>query len=470
MNFLKGFFKSMSNSTKPAIGSKIQVKDLVNFVGKIAVIPSSLDYNGMSSKGERLGANKFVDAPLLISTATPNKLNSGSTYWYIVYQCKSPGYKNVTTGGVNLWEDYEFTVVDEQELIEGIKDTLIRTVQNNLAHNMSIGSDPEMFVVDKNNNLIPAFDFLASKTQKRDKTREGFHVYWDGYQAEFETMSNTCLAFHTDSVQAGLDRLLTAARAHNKDAKISLKTLMEISEESRYTAAPEHVDFGCMPSLNAYGMEGIRIPGRDAPLRSAGGHIHFGVGKGIQDKAQQIVFALDAIIGVACVSMFAKFDDPRRRTMYGLAGEYRLPPHGIEYRVLSNAWLMHPAMMNMVFDITRKAFVLGEKGLLERAWIGNKEETIEVINTCNVEKAREILLRNKDMFLKLADAAYPLLDPNPVFNAFYNGAESIIENPEDIESNWLLGQGEKKWIAHGEAQGKNWHKTIIQVVKGKKVA
>jgi hypothetical protein len=65
------------------------------------------------------------------------------------------------------------------------------------------------------------------------------------------------------------------------------------------------------------------------PFRTTGGHIHFGIGKRDDETVSRMVKALDAIIGVACVSLFDGIDDPRRRRMYGLAGEYRLPEYGV---------------------------------------------------------------------------------------------------------------------------------------------
>ena len=37
-----------------------------------------------------------------------------------------------------------------------------------------------------------------------------------------------------------------------------------------------------------------------------------------------------------------------RRKLYGMAGEYRLPAHGIEYRTLSNFWLRSPVLADFV--------------------------------------------------------------------------------------------------------------------------
>jgi hypothetical protein len=338
-----------------------------------------------------------------------------------------------------------------------------------LHHSFMVGSDPEIFVEDGKNNLLPAFEFLGSKTTTEVRTpEEQCKVYWDGFQAEFETGARNCLAYHTDSVQRGLRTLINAARKKCPTAKLSGKTVMQISEEMLQSAAPEHVEFGCMPSFNVYGMEGVKLPGREVNIRSAGGHIHFGIGKKTPEQISKIVKALDAILGVACVSLFAKYDDPNRRVMYGLAGEYRLPPHGLEYRTLSNAWTFHPMIMNLVFDVARKVLVLGERGYLGQVWKGSEKETIETINTCDVAKAREILQRNKDTFIQIIRAAYPYNKAHEeVFNIFMNGMESAVADPTEIEKNWNL---DTTWVTHGHGGGKNWETAIQQIKLGKKVA
>jgi hypothetical protein len=44
--------------------------------------------------------------------------------------------------------------------------------------------------------------------------------------------------------------------------------------------------------------------------------------------------------------------DTKRRAMYGAAGAFRPKSYGVEYRVLSNAWLLSEERMRFVFDTT----------------------------------------------------------------------------------------------------------------------
>lgn len=324
----------------------------------------------------------------------------------------------------------------------------------NLGHNFQIGSDPEIFVEDNAGKIIPAFAFLGSKGEKKDMTRQNKPVYWDGPQAEFETVAGGCLAYHVDSIQEGLETVYKAAKKYDHDAKLSIKTVMEIGYDVLQAAKDEHIAFGCMPSENVYGLKSKEVPPRELPFRSTGGHIHFGIGEKNKNAEQvkQMVRALDSILAVCCVSLFAKYDNPIRRQFYGMTGEYRTPKHGLEYRALSNAWICHPMISHLVLDLARKCLVFGEKGFL-KFWETSEAETIECVQNCDVDLAHKIMERNRSTILKIFRAAYSYLSEKQLENAyhiFYDGVDAAIKNPSDIINNWKLDGG---WVVHSGAAG-----------------
>lgn len=348
----------------------------------------------------------------------------------------------------------------------------IKNLATQLGHNMTIGSDPEIFIEDNRNGVvIPAFTFLNSKEEaERTPNQHGYsgnqRYYWDGFQAEFETAgTNTCLAWQVDSVQLGLKAVLAAAKRHNQFAKLSTKTVMDIPAEELQNASDEHIAVGCLPSFNAYGLKGAEVAQREMPVRCAGGHIHFGIGATQKDKATEIVKTLDAILAVACVSLFETFDNPIRREFYGLPGEFRLPAHGIEYRVLSNAWLCHPLAQNIVFDFARKVVVFGQKGF-RRMWETTEQETIDCVRMCDVQRAREILARNEEIFKGILSAACNGNKVDTLHKVWMTGIEEAIAHPTDIARNWVL---EGNWVNHSDGPGKNWGKACADIAAGRKV-
>ena len=374
---------------------------------------------------------------------------------------------------------FMFKMLDNEkskDLVAKFKAHQLGNLKDTLYFRGRIGSDPEIFVETAKGRIIPAFDFLGSKekpnkcagygenyqTGEPDVDDYGNTIYWDGFQAEFTTKDSHCMGWHGDSLQAGLRGLYQLMKKHDKTAKLSSKTVFDIPKRMLKNSAPEHVAFGCNPSLNAYGMKGLEMPGTAVGYRSAGGHVHLGFENKAtltKDDYINMVKALDAIMGVAGVSMFGKYDDPRRRMMYGLAGEYRLPPHGLEYRVLSNAWLFHPVLANIVFDLSRTAAMFGQFKMMEH-WNATEAETIEVINTCNVEGARAILKRNEPLLLKLLDVKLTSLECSKyALKAILEGADSIIKDMKDINGNWGLT---KEWKGHCDGKNKNVHFAVGQ--------
>lgn len=421
-----------------------------------------------------MGPYKFFSDTIVIKEVAKRNV-----YCQVDYEVFGVGYGL----SISVPLDFVFQVLDnEEELKREHQEKKEKAIENQLAHSSQSGSDPEIFVEDKNGIVIPAFLFLGAKPvpdPKKAYSEES--VYWDGFQAEFTTHSAGCLSAHIDSVQRGLSNVLRAARKFDGNSKLSIKTVMDIPQDLMDGAKPEHVNFGCMPSLNSYKMQGRNIPGREVSFRPAGGHIHMGVSPRPAEKFAEIVKAMDAILGVACVSLFASFDDPRRRQLYGLAGEHRLPKHGLEYRVLSNAWLIHPFLMNIVFDLARKSFVFGDKNFM-KLWKADEAETIETINNCDVVNARKILVRNEEVLLKIFESiyVYPYAAPRAIgygtitkehmkeiLAIWMNGLEFVIKDPTNIEGNWKLSS---KWEGHANADKEDMQSLLPEIRKGNKAA
>lgn len=345
---------------------------------------------------------------------------------------------------------------------------------------MHVGADPEIFLKSsKNHHLIPAFMALPDKSAIKSEESG----YWDGFQAEFNTKPGGCLAYHIDSLQRGLQNTLLSAKKTLKreDVAFSTKTVVNLSKASITAAKKEHMQFGCTPSLNAYNEELAIPPGEVVPFRMSGGHVHLGIGKKVgetnqvyKERLARYVKVLDAVLGVAGVALFAKYDDPRRRFLYGRAGEYRTPPHGLEYRVLSNAWLIHPVAAHLVFEIARKAVNMAESGLFETGWDATEEETRDIINNCNVKGAQEIMERNKEVMVALLHSIRPTQLTTPkgsmdageiLFRIIMKGFHTVIDQKKTLEENWNIGTKEE-WTGHSEGKNKNITRALPTIANG----
>lgn len=324
----------------------------------------------------------------------------------------------------------------------------------------SSGCDPEIFVTRGDGTILPAWEFLPQKASKN--TTSPAPAYWDGWQAEFSPQAGHCHEFLTDRIQTGLRNVLEAARQVDKSSMLTLRSVVPVTQEALAAAAPEHVAFGCLPSLNAYGAI-AQHPGdpRAFPYRMAGGHIHLGqksstlnatrsayIGPSpLHADAVELVKTLDATAGVATVGMFAGLDDTFRRKFYGLAGEYRLPEHGVEYRVLSNAWLCHPAVCHLTLDLVRgmQGWTGGRKAL----GLDDETEVQRIINQCDVGAARAWVHSHEAVYRNFFTSRYgnSHFAPEHALRCIYEGVESLIGEvtAETMTRAWCLLRSHRSW-------------------------
>lgn len=290
-----------------------------------------------------------------------------------------------------------------------------------------LGADPEIFVETGKGKNMPAFTFLPDKWNPK-KTEEGQNVYWDGFQAEFNINASDDIAKCRDSIRLGLKAVKDAACLKDPKAKLSTKTVIETPVKELEKLPRELTEFGCMPSYNIYDIAGEGGEGKDVPYRFAGGHIHFGIADRPEymKKIPQIVEALDATLGVICVSLYRNYDNPVRRRWYGLAGEHRLPPHGLEYRTLSDAWIFHPKTVEVMFDLARKVVVATVEGKNE--WVADRGEVISCILQSDVKTAIKIIQANNGKLEKMGFTTD--LD-------FTKSVDSQL-NINNIENNWQI--------------------------------
>lgn len=326
---------------------------------------------------------------------------------------------------------------------------------------LSLGADPEMFIFS-GAKLVPAFEFLPAKCGAS-------LVYWDGFQAEWKyghygvyCLNN--LVYYTRQQMMELER---KAIGFDPKAKLTLRNVVRIPQAVLREAHPRHVELGCKPSYNAYGMKGKAVyDPRSLRYRFAGGHMHFGTWSGAKPNYEGIVKTLDTILGVFSVGLARHLDNPIRREYYGLAGEYRKPlydfnpagglqgPHyGVEYRALSNFWLASPAVMQLVWDLGRMCVRLSSSKHLQ-LWAQDQQETIETINSNDTKQAERIINRNEPMLRWLLKQSYGEAESiDKAVKLFYSGVEGVVKDPNDLNKNWHF---DKEWKEDATAPWARW--------------
>lgn len=299
----------------------------------------------------------------------------------------------------------------------------------------STGADPEVFVVDKHQQVIPATDFLPNK-----KDAGTDRPFYDGFQAEFRVFQGGCHEQRIAHIWSALHHLEHLAKRHSPGAKLISNETMDVSP-LLLAEGPRHlVQLLCNPSINAYKAAPPAIPpGPELPFRTAGFHIHFSGYKGrgylsLKTNAARLVRLMDLMAGISSVALFAGLEDPRRRLVYGRAGEYRLPTHGLEYRTLSSRALMHPTLTYLMFDMTR--FVINNHEVLTKELHNPGDEVVqEIINNCNVDAARIHVKKNAVLFNAFLQKAYAT-NSSKALELFMKGASQFFD--ENMHANWKL--------------------------------
>lgn len=257
-----------------------------------------------------------------------------------------------------------------------------------------LGCDPEMILIKKGK-------VIGSRTVVGD----GYNgVVPDGVQVELNPPPSHCREILTDNVRAVMHRLFghTVVRSVGRKLK-----------KAEFDALPDQdKEFGCNPSYNVHTGQAsvMELDPEQYLYRSCGGHIHMGrvdnfgnytpanKVNSVLGKPKTLVPILDIIVGNTLVLIDRDKGNVERRKHYGRAGEYRIQPHGIEYRTVSNFWLRDPALLSLVTGLCRFAVNLAASGKAsEVKKLVNMSDIIKAIN----ENDYDLALKNFNKYKKI---------------------------------------------------------------------
>lgn len=236
---------------------------------------------------------------------------------------------------------------------------------------LTIGADPEVFV-KTGGKFISGHIFNCGTKEAPLKTRNG-HVQVDGLALEFNvTPSKTAVQF-VRSVRGVLNDLNKVVKAKDKDASIAAIPTVFFGEDYIQSLPADVSKLGCNPDFNAY-TEDVNVPpDATVPFRTGAGHVHLGFRQGNMSYEHfldccALARELDYYLGLPSLD----FDtDNQRRSLYGQAGAFRPKPYGLEYRVLSNAWINDDNLIRFVFDQTKKCYDRFRNGVSLNAKYGD---------------------------------------------------------------------------------------------------
>lgn len=245
---------------------------------------------------------------------------------------------------------------------------------------MTLGCDPEIFLVDANQNLISAIERIGgSKARPRTlkKLGKGFAVQEDNVALEYNIPPSASEAEFVNNVKTIMQYMSTDVVPKG----LAFSRLSAAVFPDDQLQHPKALEFGCDPDFNAWTQTVNPRPKADNPnLRSCGGHVH--IGGDIAD-VPALIRRCDLFLGVPST---LQDDGLLRRQLYGKMGAFRFKPFGGEYRTLSNYWVFNDALISWVWRNTQLAMEA-----MEIPVEVDHDIIAEAINNGNCDAARHLV-------------------------------------------------------------------------------
>jgi hypothetical protein len=344
------------------------------------------------------------------------------------------------------------------------------------------GCDPELFIA-QGQRIIGAEKAIPETGLPA--------IVLDGVQVELNPQPEPCRANLINNISAAMKTLSRHLESKDKTLSISFRQVIEVDKQELDSLGEKAKILGCAPSRNAYDMSAsIRVNPAAYMKRSAGGHIHLGLNyhsgsptyspswkepplqAALKEHKERLIPLLDVLLGNTCVLLDRDPSNVERRQVYGRAGEYRLPAHGLEYRTLSNFWLRSSRWTSFVLGMARMAVnVLANELTTEKAYQWPAVTTLlELIDMEHIRTA--INTNNFDLAWKNFEAIKPFFSRHvkvgswsltghrlPVFEFYLDNNKMPVVQPEltDPITHWNN-------IPEGHAINVGWEDLLDRIV------
>lgn len=293
---------------------------------------------------------------------------------------------------------------------------------------ISIGSDPEFFVLDKDNKPYPATPFAeGTKADPKAIPSLGSGFFEQRDNLSFEGNIPVCYSKDDFVRNVTLLRNYFLSKVSKFGYSLSPNGVEYFPKRMLYT--PEGSEFGCSSVISTWDSSRLHLKTLPTPIlsrvpyRVSGFHIHLGIE--CQSTFSSTFFHI--IIG-RLFDLFLTIpshkikDEPERLLSYGKYGMIRITPYGLECRTLST-------------------FFTQEKYL---PWVWDQIKKMELfINECNINDLRY-----------LDDRAFVITDLKSIKQAFsdifsdfkHKGHFSQFEELSDLNINYGKNDVKQKTI------------------------
>lgn len=219
-----------------------------------------------------------------------------------------------------------------------------------------VGADPEVFVRKLGKKQFQSAHGLVQGDKKTPFKVDRGAVQVDGMALEFNIDPAKNEKEFVENI-TGVMKIMAGMVPEYELVPVPVANFTKLVMDKQ---PKEALELGCDPDFNAWdnGNANPR-PNGAVNFRTGAGHVHIGWTNGVDvsdpSHLEACIMAtkqLDYYLGLASL-VYDK--DTKRRTMYGGVGAFRPKPYGVEYRVLSNAWLQSEELMAWVYRTTIKA-------------------------------------------------------------------------------------------------------------------
>jgi len=260
-----------------------------------------------------------------------------------------------------------------------------------------IGADPELFAYDPGNVPVSVHNLLpGTKWNPVEVPRGAIQV--DGVAAEFNIKPAANRMDFMRNIKSVRGLLTKVLQSNAPELELRATPCAHFPTDY-FDSLPEVVKLlGCEPDYNAYTRKVNEKPVTTKPMRTGAGHIHVGWESedDLLEQPEHFDTCCDLVqeLDFTLYHNSKKWDhDEERRELYGAMGAFRPKKYGLEYRVLSNAWLGNPMIQMYVFDTTKAVSSLFFKGVsviaayrkkYGKSSIDNKDEYNSVLSSLHV--------------------------------------------------------------------------------------
>lgn len=270
---------------------------------------------------------------------------------------------------------------------------------------LSVGSDPELFIIDKNGKPKSAIGLIKGTKDNKYDLGNGIKIFPDNVNLELNIPACNSSKSLCEVIRKSFSKITKELSPYT----IKLQASGYYPEEEC-----EHPDaklFGCEAEYCAYQLEMVQAPSCTSTFRSCGGHIHLGYNKPLyplthpEDDTNESAFGkirvirmMDLFVGIPSLWLDNDPTSPDRRKLYGKAGTHRPKNYGVEYRATGNYWLSSPELVTLTFKLCDFVVNFVKNRNYEKLWKSDDEciayspeELQESINNSNKNLAQKLL-------------------------------------------------------------------------------